>query len=137
MLFVVVVAYIIRHYHYTATQSSLLRGEPKLFKMLVLQVVDNSNEKKKILFQLLGCPRNFVDTEVMLGIFLENVVFAACNNDVFFSIRIISLTFYVLLRQLTTPSFNEISWGLNFNARWQERRLLDGLNHYCDDRNLM
>ena len=84
MLFVVV-AFIIHHYHYTATLQSLLRGELKLFKMLVLQVVDNSNEKKKILFQLLGCPRNFVDTEVMLGIFLENVVLAACNNDVFLS----------------------------------------------------
>ncbi|KAL3936425.1 MAG: hypothetical protein SGBAC_008254 [Bacillariaceae sp.] len=28
-------------------------------------------EKKKILFQSLGCPRNFVDTEVMLGLSLD------------------------------------------------------------------
>ncbi len=28
---------------------------------------DNDGEKKKIIFQSLGCPRNFVDTEVMLG----------------------------------------------------------------------
>ncbi|CAJ1949037.1 unnamed protein product [Cylindrotheca closterium] len=43
--------------HFARARRSQFRAEP--------------NHKKKIMFQSLGCPRNFVDTEVMLGLSLD------------------------------------------------------------------
>jgi ribosomal protein S12 methylthiotransferase len=55
-----------------ASRNSCMTAQQRCFSQRSRSRRLSGNQPKKIMFQSLGCPRNFVDTEVMMGITVQS-----------------------------------------------------------------